>query len=861
MELPKKYKHREIEPKIAQFWQEKRLFNWDPNKTREETFVVDTPPPTVSGALHVGHVFSYTQTDAIVRYQRMRGKNIFYPMGWDDNGLPTERRVQNYFGIQCDPKAPYVENWSPNPANKKKPEIQKISRKNFIEACSILTKEDEKAFEEMWQSLGLSVDWKQTYATVNDHCRKISQLSFLDLVEKNLVHSFESPTMWDIDFQSAIAQAEIEDREIPGAYHDIEFKVQDGESFVISTTRPELLPACIAVVAHPDDSRYQKLFGKTAITPLFHAPVPIHAAEHADPEKGSGILMVCTFGDIMDVEWWKQSKLPMKQIVASNGKLKNIEFGQAPFKSLEPEQASSNYKELSNLNLKQARKKIVELLSNQSALIGEPKTITHPVKFYEKGDRPLEFISTRQWFIKTLNFKKDLLEQGKKINWHPNHMRTRYENWVEGLNQDWCISRQRYFGVPFPVWYPIDESGQVLYQKPIFAKKENLPIDPFNDLPEGFKEAHRDQPQGFTADQDIMDTWATSSLTPQIASHWGLDSKRHKKLFPMDIRPQAHEIIRTWAFVTIVKAWMHEKTIPWKDIVISGWILDPERKKMSKSKGNAIVPTDLIEEYSADAIRYWATKAHLGVDTAFDPSLFKIGGKLVTKLFNASKFILNQLEQAGIKLEQLKSELITEEVDQAWVQKLKNTVDISSKSFDEFNYAQALASTEDCFWNFCDHYLELVKSRSYLEENSAEKLSACHCLGLSLKSFLRLFAPFVPYITEEIWSWSFKKDSCVSVHISSWPNIQEFLAVKDPEFNNTLELLTEVLSEIRGEKTRAQKSLKWPVSQLIIECSEKQRQAILNGLNDLIRASNLQTDLPQFKTASNLTVQVQLQDI
>ncbi|MCA9322444.1 MAG: valine--tRNA ligase, partial [Planctomycetes bacterium] len=568
-DIPSKYDPADAERRWSEAWEESGLYRRDHTKSREETFIVDTPPPTVSGSLHVGHVFSYTHQDLVVRYQRMKGMNIAYPMGWDDNGLPTERRVQNIFGIRCEPHLPYDPDWKPRRDKGKKDAIEEVSRKNFIEACALVTEEDERSFEEMWRRLGLSIDWSETYATIDAHCRRISQVSYLDLVKKGLVYNTEAPTMWDVDFKTAVAQAEVEDREKPGLMHQIRFGVDGGGELTIMTTRPELIPACIAVVAHPDDKRYQHLFGKSAITPLFHAEVPILAAEHADPEKGTGILMVCTFGDAMDVEWWKTSGLPLKQVIGMDGRLAAIDYGEGVYTTRDAARAKAAYAELSGLYPNQAKRRIAELLAEDgsgpggdgAALIGEPETVQHAVKFYEKGDRPLEFVPTRQWFVRILDHKDALLAQGAKIQWHPAHMRTRYDHWVEGLNQDWCISRQRYFGVPFPVWYPLQASGLPDYEHPIYASAQDLPIDPLADTAPGYDETQRGRPGGFIGDPDVMDTWATSSLSPQIQSHWSVDSDRHAKLFPMDVRPQSHEIIRTWAFYTIVKAWMHQNEI------------------------------------------------------------------------------------------------------------------------------------------------------------------------------------------------------------------------------------------------------------------------------------------------------------
>lgn len=862
-EVPKKYKHTEVEATWQEFWDREGVYEWDSNIDREQTFVVDTPPPTVSGSLHVGHVFSYTHTDLIVRFQRMCGKNIMYPMGWDDNGLPTERRVQNTFGITCNPRLPYQEGWKPaqkSAKERKKPE--EISRQNFIDACDVLTREDEKAFEELWRNLGLSVEWKQQYATIDSHCRRASQRSFLDLVEKDLVYSVESPTMWDVGFQTALAQADIEDRDKPGAYHDIRFAVEGGGSFTISTTRPELLVACIAVVAHPSDERYKSLFGKNAITPLFGAKVPISPSEHADPEKGSGIMMVCTFGDAADVEWWKTSSLPIKQVIGRKGRFESVDFTSEPFLSVDAERAANSYSQIEGSSVVGARKKVVELLSAENsafddkapALIAPPRAIEHPVKFYEKGDQPLEFVTTRQWFVKILEHKDALLKQGDKIEWHPAHMKTRYTNWVQGLNYDWCISRQRFFGVPFPVWYRLDDSGQPKYDTPIYADKSQLPIDPLAECPAGFTEEQRGVPGGFVGDPDVMDTWATSSLTPQIVSHWGVDDERHEKLFPMDMRPQSHEIIRTWAFYTIAKAWMHEGEIPWRNVVISGWILDPDRKKMSKSKGNVVTPNHLLEQYSSDAVRYWASRARLGVDTAYDENVFTNGRKLVMKLFNASRFVHSQLEEFGTK--EISLESVTEELDRALIDSLRKTIALATSSFAAFDYAQALAHAETAFWSFCDSYLELAKVRAYSDEDSKGRASAVATLEWSMSVFLRLLAPVLPYVTEEVWSWHFSQKSNAtggrlsSVHRASWPNADEVAQVPGPSHSTSFDCAVEVLAAIHHAKSKAQKTLKWPVSSLRIKGDSSSIAALKPVLGDIGSAGRVSEEAFSFEESA-----------
>ncbi len=817
-QLPRHFDSQAAEGRWDTEWQKQAIYHYDESVGREQTFVVDTPPPTVSGALHVGHVFSYTHTDVIVRHQRMLGKNIFYPMGWDDNGLPTERRVQNYFHVRCEPSEPYIENLKLEAASekeKKKDRPKLLNRRNFIELCHELTAVDEKAFQDLFTRLALSVDWRQTYATIDDRCRKQAQLSFLDLHEKGHVYQSFAPTMWDVDFQTAVAQAEVQDRPQQGHFHHIEFGVEGApETFVIATTRPELLPACVGVTAHPSDVRYKHLFGKNALTPLFRAPVPIFASELADPEKGTGILMVCTFGDQTDVLWWREQKLALRQIIGKSGRLEPVNFGSPEYPSLDPEAANKYYQELSGKNTKQAKASVVELLRDPAGsatkstapLVKEPIPVDQSVKYFEKGDRPLEFLSTRQWFARLMDKKDLLLEQGRTIHWHPEFMHTRYRDWTENLGLDWCLSRQRYFGVPIPVWFALEEDGSTDFSKPLLPTKEQLPVDPMADVPSGYTEDQRGKPGGFVGEPDIFDTWFTSSLTPQIGSHWGLDEKRHQRLFPADMRPQSHEIIRTWAFYTIVKGLLHEEKVPWHNVVISGWILDPDRKKMSKSQGNVITPMHLFDEHGVDAVRYWAASARLGADTAFDPQVFKIGRRLTTKLFNAAKFVLANEGAPGP---------ITEELDRAFLLHLKQLVEKTTKAHGEFNFALALQETEAFFWtHFTDTYLELTKPRAWkalddeiVTHSDEAKNSAITALRLGLNVLLRLFAPILPYITEEIWSWAFAEESGhPSIHKAPWPSEKEFSDVALPENAASFELAVAAFDAINRAKADAQVS-------------------------------------------------------
>ena len=842
--LPKHFEAAAVEARWAEVWEREGLYRYDPSRTREETFVVDTPPPTVSGSLHIGHVFSYTQTDVIARHQRMRGKNVYYPMGWDDNGLPTERRVQNYFNVRVDVRQPYEKGLSlpPAPDVKNAPPPKTVSRPNFIELCHEVTRTDEKAFMGLFQRLGLSVDWSQEYATIDDRCRKLAQVSFRDLFEKGHVYSVVAPTMWDVDFQTAVAQAEVEDRTQGGAFHDIAFGVAGSEeSFVIATTRPELLPACVAVAAHPEDPRYQHLFGKKAVTPLFHVEVPIIASPLVEKDKGTGILMICTFGDATDVIWWREHKLPLRQILDRAGKLTPVVFGEGEYPSLDAERANKSYAELSGKHVKQARTAIVPLLrdaENASAkgkgapLQAEPKPIERMVKFFEKGDRPLEFITTRQWFVRLLDKKDALAEKGNEVEWHPSFMGARYQSWTAGLNQDWCVSRQRYFGVQIPVWYPLDADGNPVYDEPIVAEAATMPIDPTIDVPPGYDASQRGEAGGFMGEADVFDTWFTSSLTPQIGSWWGADADRHQRLFPADIRPQSHEIIRTWAFYTIVKAMLHEGKIPWKHVLVSGWILDPDRKKMSKSKGNVITPMHLLDTYMADGVRYWSSTARLGTDTAFDEKVLAVGKRLVTKIFNAAKYVLGQTADVHP---------VTSEIDRAFVHALGKLVSDATAAFDRFDYAGALSMTEQFFWSqFTDTFVELVKGRARGERGVSDEArgSAVAALRLGLSVLLRLFAPALPYITEEVWSWAFAEETGhKSIHRAPWPTAAELEGVAKPESPKSHEVAAAAMAAINKRKSELGASVGRVVRTGKVAANEATLAILRPSLDDLAAAT------------------------
>ncbi|MBI4305872.1 MAG: valine--tRNA ligase [Chloroflexi bacterium] len=836
--MPKNFDAVEAEARWRKAWESSGIFKWDSTQPRDRTFVVDTPPPTVSGSLHMGHVFMYTQTDILVRYQRMRGRNIFYPMGWDDNGLPTERRVQNVFNVRCDPKLPYEPDLKLAPGTGKRAEPPRIvSRRNFIELCGQVTAEDEIAFRELFQRLGLSVDWREEYTTIGQQARAIAQRSFLDLWQKGHIYQVESPTMWDVDFQTAVAQAEVEDRMVQGAYHDLEFAVEGGGNFVISTTRPELLAACAGVAANPNDPRFQPYFGKHAVTPLYFARVPIFPSAQVDPEKGTGIEMVCTFGDQNDVQLWRQNQLQLRQILGLDGRVMPRTFGAPGWESADPPRANRNLAAVVGKTPAQARRIVVEQLADPpnsttgrgAPLKSEPRDVTHSVRFYERGERPLEYLTTRQWFVRLLDKKDDLIDMGLRIRWRPEFMRKRYINWTENLAVDWCISRQRYFGVPFPVWYPLDGEGQRIYEHPIIAPAAALPIDPMSAAPPGLDESLRDRPNGFTGEPDVFDTWFTSSLTPQIGARDGERDDRMDRLFPMDIRPQAHEIIRTWAFYTIVKAMLHEDNVPWHNIVISGWVLDPERKKMSKSKGNVVTPVHLLDQFGADSVRYWSGSARLGADTAYDEQVFKVGRRLVTKIYNAGKYVLQQSAPVGA---------VSRELDLAFLSDLRKVVDQATAAFDDFDYTQALEATEKFFWeSFADNYIELVKVRARSESDPEGRASAVATLRLGLSVLLRLFAPFVPTITEEVWSWAYADPTGKSIHVSQWPGKGDFSGVPAAKNDAVFRIACDAVAAVRKAKTEAGISLGKALTRLELLCPPSATLLIATVEGDLLSAS------------------------
>ncbi|MEL5990202.1 valine--tRNA ligase [Microbacterium phosphatis] len=801
--IPEKPVLEGLEDKWGAAWEEQGtyLFDRDAAKAagRAGVYSVDTPPPTASGSLHIGHVFSYTHTDVKARFERMRGKTVFYPIGWDDNGLPTERRVQNYYGVRCDPSLPYDADFVPpfhgDAKSLKAADQVPVSRRNFIELCEELTVEDEKTFEALWRDLGLSVDWTQTYRTISNETIRTSQLAFLRSAERGEAYRALAPTLWDVDFRSAIAQAELEDREQQATYHRLAFGKTDGSGDIeIMTTRPELLAACVALVAHPDDERYQAYFGKTVTTPVFGVEVPVLAHPLAQQDKGSGIAMVCTFGDVTDMIWWRELDLPIRTIIGLDGRV----VADAP-EAIVTDEGKAAYAELVGLTVFSAKKKMVELLEGSGRLLEVGKPFMHPVKFFEKGDRPLEIVSTKQWYLtngaRDEKLKERLLELGREIEWHPEFMRVRYENWVNGLSGDWLVSRQRFFGVAIPVWYTLDENGE--QSGVVFATADQLPVDPSTDLPAGYTAEQRGVPGGFVGETDVLDTWATSSLTPQIVGGWQRDEELWNLVAPFDVRPQGQDIIRTWLFSTLLRSALEDDRTPWANASISGFIVDPDRKKMSKSKGNVVTPADILAQHGSDAVRYWAASSRLGTDAAFDPqnpTQIKIGRRLAIKLLNAAKFVLGFPVPEGAE--------ITDALDLSMLATLDRVVADATKALESYEHARALELSESFFWTFCDDYLELVKERAYDQTNPGQA-SAALALRTALETLVRLFAPVLSFAAEETWSWF--RDG--SVHTAPWPTPAGVEG--DPA---VLTAASEALIGVRRAKTEAKASQKTPVA-------------------------------------------------
>ncbi|MFH1403704.1 MAG: valine--tRNA ligase [Candidatus Altiarchaeota archaeon] len=779
-EASNKYDPHVSEPRWQKFWEEEQAYKFNPDGGGE-VYSIDTPPPTVSGKMHLGHAFSYSQQDFIVRYKRMRGYNVFYPFGTDDNGIPTERLVEKM----------------------KKVRASDMSRQDFIKIClETLEKELRPKYLEDWRRIGMSCDWSVFYTTINEHCQRISQKSFLDLYKMGREYRKDAPTMWCPECQTGISQVECQDKELDSYFNDIIFKCDDRD-LVIATTRPELLLACVAVFYHPEDKRYHDVGGKTAKVPLFDFEVPILPDERADPGKGTGVVMCCTFGDQTDMEWQKAHDLPIKTGITSDGRLTGL---------------GGKY---AGMKVREARKQIIEDL-REAGLLVKQEPIKHSVNVHERCGMEIEFLKSKQWFIKYLDLKDEMLEWGRMLNWYPDHMKHRYEHWVNGLQWDWLISRQRYFGVPFPVWYCSKCDAEIL------AREEDLPVDPITDNPP-VSECPKCGGKEFTPEKDVLDTWATSSLTPKLSVDLFKKHPIYDKLYPMSLRPQAHDIITFWLFNTVVKSRMHDGVNPWKDVVISGHAQDPHGRKMSKSKGNVIEPQVMIEKYSADALRFWAAGCKLGDDLPFSEKDLVTGQKFMTKIWNASRFVFMHLEdydggEVGLQL-----------VDKWMLTRLSEIIRASTESFDKYEYSRTKADVEKFFWQtFCDYYLEIVKERLYKPEIRGEdsRKAAQYTLYHSLLAVVKMMAPIMPHITEEIYQTFFReREKTVSIHNSTWP--VEFTDCIDEDAGKAGDLLVEALARIRKLKSDSQISLAKEVEKAVVKGTKEQLVALKSMEADL----------------------------
>ncbi len=756
MGLSKQYDPNSAEPRLQAGWQASGVYHFS-RDAGAPVYSIDTPPPTVSGHLHLGHVYSYSHADFLARFWRMNGYNVFYPMGYDDNGLPTERLVERRLGVSA----------------------QQVGRRAFVEKCLEVSEQAEQEYQALWQRMGLSIDWRHTYRTIDDQSRRTSQWSFIDLYRKGLAYRQEAPAIWCPECRTAIAQAELNDLDRDSEFVTLAFRFEDGETLPIATTRPELLPACVAAFVHPDDERYRRSVGRQLIVPLFGQSVPLVADPAADPEKGTGAVMCCTFGDAVDVEWWRTHRLPLKVVVGRDGRL------------------TEAARDFVGLPVPDARRQIAEALEARGLLLDRQPT-AQSVRVHERCDTPVEYIVAPQWFVRVLEFKHELLEAGDKIAWHPAHMRTRYREWVENLRWDWCISRQRYFGVPFPVWY-CTACGET-----IVANEEQLPVNPAEEQPK--------RPCGcgstsFTPEQDVMDTWATSSLTPQIVGRWLAGEELYGKVFPFSLRPQSHEIIRTWAFYTIAKSHFHFGALPWREVAISGWGVAGEGMgKISKSRGGGpMAPLDAIARYSADAVRYWAAGTSLGKDSVIDEQKIQAGTKLVIKLWNVARF--GERFLAGYR--PLASMPILSAADRWVLSRTQQLVRRATRLWREYDYATAKSETENFFWrDLADNYLEMAKQRLY-DEIHPLHAGARYALYQVLLTTIKLFAPILPHVTEEIYRELFSgtegTEGTLSIHSARWPDVDE--ALLDERAEAIGEELVAIATAVRRYKSERSLSL------------------------------------------------------
>ncbi len=768
--MDKKYNYLQAEQDLQTQWEQEKVYSHYNNPGIP--YSIDTPPPTVSGSLHIGHVFSYTQTDILARHKRMNGYSVFYPFGFDNNGLPTER---------------YVEKSAKTSAHK-------IGRSAFIKLCLEKTKEAEQQFKTLWQHIGLSVDWEYWYSTIAPESRRLSQLSFIKLYKDGFVYRKDEPALYCTTCRTTVAQAELDDQESSSFFNTIIFKDEDGNNLPIGTTRPELLYSTSALLYHPDDKRYQHLKKKKAYVPIYNTEIPIYADELVAIDKGTGLVMVSTFGDQTDIFWYKNHNLPLRLSIGLDGKWVS-ETGL-----------------LAGLKLHDARKTILEELKKQNLLVDQ-KPISHAVNVHERCKKEIEYTVLTQWFIDILKNKETFIKLADKIQWYPAFMKSRYINWVENLKWDWCISRQRFYGIPFPVWHCID------CKELLFAHEKDLPIDPQETSYPG-KTCSKCKSKNIVPDTDVMDTWNTSSLTPYIC--FGLFKKQDDPFgkdaltfLPMGMRPHAHDIIRTWTFYTIVKAWMHNKTIPWDEVVISGHVLSNEKEKISKSRSNnPLAPENLLKRYPADAIRYWTATGSLGHDISFSEAQLKVGQRLTTKLWNAFRFAQPHLADFTPKQAPTSLGIVNE-----WLlDTIGKTFERYQANFEKHEFSLALDAINTFFWSdFCDNYLELIKNQLFNpQEYDAESVYATrwtlYQVGLRI---LQLYAPYMPYVTETIYQLLYRQTvSTSSLHQTKFSAIQQAYSFESAQKN--MNLIIELITNVRKLKTEHQLSLKTPLEQLII---------------------------------------------
>lgn len=785
------YDFKTREKECLDLWEKENVYKFSP-KHPGKIFSIDTPPPTVSGTMHIGHACSYTHHDFIARFKRMQGFNVFFPWGMDDNGLPTERYVEKKLNVKA----------------------SSMSRQEFIDLCLKETKEVEEDLKKQWMSIGFSPDYSMAYRTIDTVARTLSQWSFIELFKKDRAYRKECPVLWCPECHTAISQVELKDKEESTVFNDLVFKIANDfgkpgtEEIIVATTRPEFLPACVAIFYHPKDERYKHLKFKKAVVPLFNFLVPILEDERVDMNKGTGIVMCCTFGDQTDMDWWRAYGLPYKKLITAEGLLTDI---------------AEKYK---GMKIKDARVKIINDLKEKK-LVKKQQKIKHMVNVHERCGTEIEIIVAKQWFIKYLDLKEKFLELGQDVNWHPEYMKSRYENWIKGLQWDWCISRQRYFGVPFPVWY-CKQCDEV-----IVANEKKLPVDPSEDKPP-IDRCPKCESKEFVAEKDILDTWATSSMTPDIAIATAemQHKKLFKKLYPFSLRPQAHDIITFWAFNTIVKAYFHHNSKPWDNIMISGYVL-LGKEKMSKSKGNTIEPMEYLAKYGMDALRYWASTSKLGEDVMFDEKEFIAATRLVKKLWNAFNFFKIHLENRPSKPWRL------EKVDEYLLLELDKTIKECTNYLENYEYSHARACVEKFFWQiFCDNYLEIIKGRIYGQDKE-KKASAQYTVYQTFLNVIKLFAPIMPCITEEIYQSFFKTyERYPSIHISRWPEttIKKFGREQETLEKQGQEMF-KVLEEVRKVKAKAQKSMK---AEIILTIKKETKDIIAGMLDDLKSVVNAQ---------------------